>query len=344
MATLDLPDRDLNRTRFALSPLWETAGSLWVLDAPEKYPLHRPWVRLVQGAWEHGDFPYLRTLMRKVRYVPDFLTPPPATSRPEFEQELEVVRRTPPAVVRAELERYARLHGLERDPLILAAIERPEAALAAIVEELRAYWALAVAPFWPQVRAVLEGDMLTRGRALATEGPQAVLGQLHDQLRYENGVLHIKPNTLAGAERSDGRGVLLLPSVFVNGLCVVLGGDWQPTVSYGARGLGTFWEASAPSHGSALAGLIGAGRAAVLESARLPVPNAEIARRLGITPAAVSQHMAALRGADLVEPHRVGRFVYFVLTPRGEALLNLFDGTRHPAALTLDADVAGLAG
>jgi DNA-binding transcriptional ArsR family regulator len=40
-----------------------------------------------------------------------------------------------------------------------------------------------------------------------------------------------------------------------------------------------------------------------------------------VTPSAVSQHLAKLRGAGVVNASREGREVLYVLSPAGEALL-----------------------
>ena len=51
----------------------------------------------------------------------------------------------------------------------------------------------------------------------------------------------------------------------------------------------------------------------------------EVASRLGVTPGAVSQQLAMLRRAGVVDAHRSGRGVYIELTPLGTSLLALLD-------------------
>ena len=50
-----------------------------------------------------------------------------------------------------------------------------------------------------------------------------------------------------------------------------------------------------------------------------------LASRLGVTPGAVSQQLAMLRRAGVVDAHRSGRGVYSELTPLGTSLLALLD-------------------
>ncbi|MFJ1758617.1 ArsR/SmtB family transcription factor [Kitasatospora sp. NPDC088134] len=52
-----------------------------------------------------------------------------------------------------------------------------------------------------------------------------------------------------------------------------------------------------------------------------PASTTDLARRTGITAGGVSQHLAALRAAGLVNAHRSGRYVLYVRTEAAEALL-----------------------
>jgi DNA-binding transcriptional ArsR family regulator len=69
--------------------------------------------------------------------------------------------------------------------------------------------------------------------------------------------------------------------------------------------------------------LIGGTRADILRALESPMTTSEIARRLHLTPAAVSQQLGVLRRSGAVEADRVGRGVYSRLTPLGRSLLDL---------------------
>jgi len=75
------------------------------------------------------------------------------------------------------------------------------------------------------------------------------------------------------------------------------------------------------SRGSALAALVGRNRAAVLQSIADGCTTTELARRVGISLAAASQHASVLRGAGLIATRRQGGAVLHVLTPLGAELL-----------------------
>ena len=71
---------------------------------------------------------------------------------------------------------------------------------------------------------------------------------------------------------------------------------------------------------STLASLIGAPRAQLLEMLAEPLPTVEIARRLRVTPSAVSQHLKVLHAAGLVTRARDGRQVLYRRSPLGDQL------------------------
>jgi DNA-binding transcriptional ArsR family regulator len=50
----------------------------------------------------------------------------------------------------------------------------------------------------------------------------------------------------------------------------------------------------------------------------------ELAHQLRLSPAAVSAHLSKLKAAELVEPQRSGKRVYYRLSYAGESLLGIF--------------------
>ena len=75
---------------------------------------------------------------------------------------------------------------------------------------------------------------------------------------------------------------------------------------------------------SALEAALGFGRASVMKNLPVPTTTTELARRLRLSPAAVSAHLSRLKAAGLVEPHRNGKRVYYRLSGAGESLLGVF--------------------
>jgi DNA-binding transcriptional ArsR family regulator len=67
--------------------------------------------------------------------------------------------------------------------------------------------------------------------------------------------------------------------------------------------------------------LLGAPRVRLLSALRSPATTTALARRLGVTPSAVSQHLAVLHRGGLVDKRRSGRAVLYQSTALGLALL-----------------------
>jgi len=243
-----------------------------------------------------------------------------------IEQGVQALLDVPREHLLVEMEWIDRRHRLP--PLAWAMAEaggRPELAEATQV----AYQEL-IQPFWPRIRASLHAEQAARRRTLAKEGPGALLASLQGPLiRWRPPVLEIlRP----GQVEMDlgGRGIALVPSVFV-GRAPSLhenpnDDDEMPRLILPAEGAGRarLWAASrglAGSRGSALAALVGRNRAAVLQSIADGCTTTELARRVGISLAAASQHASVLRRAGLIATRRQGSAVLHVLTPLGAELL-----------------------
>jgi DNA-binding transcriptional ArsR family regulator len=90
---------------------------------------------------------------------------------------------------------------------------------------------------------------------------------------------------------------------------------------YPARGIGVLWGADPESAPDALARLLGDRRAQLLLLLRARQTTAELARRLDVTPSAISQHLAPLRGAGLITSEHLGRHRVHMISPLGAQLV-----------------------
>ncbi|MFD3873817.1 ArsR family transcriptional regulator [Streptomyces sp. NPDC058623] len=322
MISFELGVEDLADTRFALSPLYETVLSLRVLREPGLSALHLPWRRSVLGGLEATDVETLMSLMPARRTLPDFLTPRPTRFDASFADELAVVRRTPPAVVRRDL-----LAAHAPDPLpgaLRDALAPDEALVARLRDALCAllirYFTVAVEPVWPRMRLVLEADMTYRARQLALGGARLLFADMHPNLRWQGGVLYVDRMISRHHVKASGRGLLLVPSVFAHKPAPPVDQDEAPTLAYPSRGVATLWESAPVVTAPALASLLGAPRARLLVLLEEPLPTVEIARRLRVTPSAVSQHLRVLHAAGLVTRARDGRHVLYRRSPLGDRL------------------------
>ncbi|MCB5164082.1 helix-turn-helix domain-containing protein [Streptomyces bambusae] len=316
---------DLADTRFAFSPLGETVLSLRVLRDPGIAALHLPWRRSVLARLGALDSGLLLSLVANRLTLPDFLTPRPASFEPAFEEELAAVRRTPPAVVRRDL---LAAHAPDPLPSPLHAAATDDAGAAdlrdTLCELLHRYWQIAVAPSWPQIRRVVEADMTYRARRLARGGARLLFADMHPRIRWEDagsrGVLHIHRTVLGYEAQAAGRGLLLVPSVFAHKPAPPVDPQEPPGLMYPSRGVATLWESAPPPAAPDLVPLLGAPRARLLTLLAEPLATVDLARRLHVTPSAVSQHLRVLHAAALVTRTREGRRVLYTRTPLADAL------------------------
>lgn len=328
--TIRLSSEDLSNVRFAFSPLQEAVVSLRVLADPGRHPSHLPWVERTLKALKAAgaDLGLLFALVRPEGYVPDFLAPPPLTPLPTFEGEIARLTETCPDMVAEDVRRFVEnlaSVGPDRKRVLDAYLDDPEGSLEGLVEALTAYHETAIAPYWPRMRALLEGDVLRRARALAFGGPEALFAELHPSVRYRNGRVETDKECYRSDVDPGGRGVLLVPSVFAwPELYAIIGPPWQPTLIYPPRGATGMWLPSPVEPGEALEAALGPGRASVLKGLLVPRTTTEMARQTGTSPGTVSEHLSRLKRAGLVEPHRRGRGVLYRLSHEGESLLKLF--------------------
>jgi len=149
-------------------------------------------------------------------------------------------------------------------------------------------------------------------------------------VRYGGGALKLDKAYEATIEPA-GRGITLVPCVFAwPRVEVLVQPGYRPTLAYGPRGVANLWSSASPApNGTAIEAALGSGRASILKGL-LPVPRTttELAHQLHLSPATVSAHLLRLKAAELVEPHRSGKRVYYRLSCAGESLLRVFGETR----------------
>ena len=330
---MELKAADLAATRFTTSPLGETVKAVQLLGRPFPPRVNLPWVRWAQRELARRPLQVPRLwplLVNGLPYSPEFLIPAPAGRRPSLADGLAQVRATPAPAVRASLGRVFADGPWPASALDLA--RRPAESLARIAAELAECHERLVLPHWDRIRSVLDADIAYRTGLLADGGARALFGDISPELHWtgealvlcdpggEGPVIHVP---LA----PDG--LVLMPSVF----------NWpdvsarretstQTTLMYPARGVATVWQAlpawppsAAAADGSAVAELLGTARARLLDMLRSPATTTALAQQLGVTPSAVSQHLAALHRGGLIERQRSGRSVLYATTDLGLALL-----------------------
>ncbi len=319
----ELAGADLGEVRFALSPMNELALSLRTWRQPGRFPLQLRWLQLTEQARAGLDREMLHALTNDVMWSPDFLTPRPWSPLTRFADELEALARTPPQVVRADI---AEVHpDRATRPAVLRG--RPDRVLARIVEAMSAYWTACFEPWWPRMRAVLEADIVHRGRTIAREGLAAMFADLSPRIRLVDDVVFIEMTTKVGYRRTTaGEGLTLAPTFFTRNVTAPISPEEPPLIMYAARGAGSLWETDRPATPDALVGVLGAVRTRLLVLLGAPASTTELAVRLGVTAPAVNQHLRALRDAGLLASARHGRSVLYLRSELGDRLVEVSRG------------------
>ena len=117
-----------------------------------------------------------------------------------------------------------------------------------------------------------------------------------------------------------GRGLILIPSAFSwQSVAPIIDPPWQPTLIYPARGVELLWQPG-EADPRTLARVIGRSRADLLTALEAPRSTTQLARRLGLSPGAVSQHLSALGAIGLLTAARHGREVLYLRTPLADQL------------------------
>lgn len=318
MITYRFTVADLAAMRFAVSPLWEVVQSIGLLADPSAAAVHLPWLRHIAGRVDRTRLGPMVDLVPARGYRPDFLTPPPSSPLAAFDDEFATLGATPLDQVVHDMTVFA-----EQVSVSVAApwLLDPARELARACATIREYWQLAVQPVWDRVRALLEADIAYRARRLTARGPHAVLSNLHRTVSWRDGALSVATHKDEDVEL-DGRGLLLVPSAFsVHRPAAISRYPWQPTVIYPARGVGLLWNRGDRPAADGLAHVLGPTRAALLTDLDAPRSTTELARRHGLSPPTVSEHLTALRGAALVTGTRVARQVLYVRTETGDSLI-----------------------
>lgn len=316
----ELAGADLGEVRFAISPMNELALSLRTWRQPGRFPLQLRWLQLTEQARAGLDAEMLLALTNEDMWSPDFLTPRPWSPLTRFDDELAALEQTPLEVVRADIAEVHPDRATRPRPLC----GRTDRVLARIVEAMSTYWTACFEPWWPRMRAVLEADIVHRGRTIAREGLAAMFADLSPRIRLVDDVVAVEMTTKVGYRRTTaGEGLTLAPTFFTRNVTAPISAEEAPLIMYPARGAGSLWASDRPDTPDALVGVLGSVRTRLLVLLEAPASSTELAVRLGVTPSAVNQHLRALHAAGLLSSARHGRSVLYVRSDVGDQLVRL---------------------
>ena len=324
MITFPLSSEVLGRTRFAFSPLSEVTLSLRLLGRPNPTHVHAPWLRAARPRLDRVDLPLLLAVAPPGKWIASFLVPAAVSAGVTIEEQLDDVSRLPPAVLAGAMqEAWGERRRPGRLADLLAAGPRGPGLLA---EALWDYWDAAIAPYWPRICAVLEGDVAFRLDALVERGLFALLDDMHPEASVRaNDLLVDKPQHAESTCRASQ--LTLTPSVFGwPDLVLEDGQEGHFGLTYPAHGLGRVWDSLETldvDPDDPLAALFGRTRAAILERAAVPISTTQLARDLGHSPGSVSQHLTVLKANGLLTSRRSGRRVLYCQTPLAQNMIGV---------------------
>jgi DNA-binding transcriptional ArsR family regulator len=318
---------DLGRVRIAAAPdpLWELSLSMHVLRMRNSDPWLAQWksglLRLLEPQAElRHEVSLPLALNPPLGYFPDFLTP--AEGLRGFSAGLEAVLSTPQRRVRQEMAAFGAAHPtLTR---LTAGIGTASAdRMRDLGRAMRRYHDVALRPIWDRIQTAFDAERALRMRCMSDGGVSALLNTMHSAAVFRDGVLEISNYIASRDLYLDGRGLLLVPSYIKRGDKPMVLADPQLTpvlifpISQEVRAVSDRRTAD-------LSTLLGRTRATVLELAANGATTGGMAVSLGVSAAAVSQHIGVLRQGGLVMSVRDRNRVHHGLTTLGRALLEGF--------------------
>lgn len=229
--------QDLARSRFAVSPLFELDSLLRLLSGVSSRRLPAAWMGRLRPAYERlrreTDLDAVLALQSHRRGAA-FVAPPPAGLGQSVADDLDTMRRTELATARHEItECLAARPTADRD--ILRVLQSRQV-VRLLGDALEQAWRELLATDWPQLRAVLERDVVHRAGELGRSGWEVALRGLSPQLRWRDGAVEVLRHA-DDTQQLAGQGLLLVPSVLVwPGIAVFLEDPWPRALIYPARG------------------------------------------------------------------------------------------------------------
>ncbi|MBH5335357.1 winged helix-turn-helix transcriptional regulator [Streptomyces pactum] len=323
--------QDLARTRLAEAPrpMLELNIALRLLQEQSHPTRFGPWRR-----------ESLKRLSPQVRMLFDLV--PPVGWSVDFldhatvgglDEALDLIRATPAARLRADMEAWAERGGRRPVPAWTRSIGSDRRLLLELADTVGHVYQQIIAPYRPRLDALGDADQAMRRRQLGQGGLDALLAGLNPRrIRWRPPVLEL--STASGFEGDiclQGRGLLLIPSAF-GAVYPVLNDEAEPqpwiTYPVGLRETDLYLPPTDTARAlstvpDSLAALLGHTRAVVLWTiAHHPgCTTTELARRAGISPASASQHATVLRTAGLTTTMRHHNTALHTASPLGTGLL-----------------------
>lgn len=307
--------------RFAFSPLAEAAEALYMLHSGRVPPSHQGWFEAARPAIKKQDNEVLQAVLPARGDLAHVFLLGARDATTTINDQLRMVAEYPPDRLTAELGQI--WQGVEPPPAVPRLLAAKAAGMRQLAELLGAFWTAAIEPYWHRMRALLDADVAYRASRMTEGGIAAMVSDLHPALAPADTAFEVRSSCSTEYDLT-GQGLLLVPSVFAwPWLYIDVGHPDPPSLTYGARGVGTLWETSTPREveDDALTAMLGRSRAAILENLAVPRTTTDLARKLGQSPATTSAHLAILRRCGMVTSWPAGRRVFYQRTPLATSVM-----------------------
>lgn len=315
---------DVQRMRFAFSPLTEVAESLYLLHGGQRPGIHQPWLDMVRSRLHPLDTELLRAIVPPVGRIANLFGGRSASMTATIDDQLGFVAASETDRLRTD---FGLVWGGVAMPTVLTDLVDDPRGPQRLADLLRLYWQAALEPYWSRIRGLLDADVAYRTRRLVSGGIEALMADLHPSVALARSAIEVRGRLQSDHDLS-GTGLLLVPCAFASpDLLVDPGRTGNPSLVYRPRGTVTLWAADAPrvADDDATSTLLGRTRAAILVAVGRPRTTTDLAEAFQQAPATISAHLTTLRRCGLVTSWRSGRRVLYQRTPLATSVLAASD-------------------
>ncbi len=323
MLRWDFSTVDLGRVRVENTPypLWELILGIICIQSPSLPRRYWGWrARVLQDARtderKRGVLASAVALLSSPGELPGF----PAPEVPNAGESFRKVSGAPLWQLPDDLDRTFRRRLTATEGV---AEPRRNGRADAAVNVLRQAQELLLSPITRTAEAVLRADRARLARYQLEGGADRLLSTLHPSIRWRGSVLEAE-SPADHTVKLGGRGLTIVPGYFCwDAPVTFIEPNRPPTLVVPASAADAELEHAevVPDGAERLGRLLGVTRARLLGELAVSGSTTELARRLNVTPAAVSQHAKVLRDANLITTSRSGPAVRHALTPLGRAML-----------------------
>jgi DNA-binding transcriptional ArsR family regulator len=318
MIVVRLSARSVAAIRLAPSLASELVAWLKIAAAGQRHPVLGDPGPAARFAMRHPDVALVATMLRgNSGYIPDLLTPKPSVDPPAriLGSQLDAVRETSAETAATQLL-VGRYPGQRMPTAVRRAMEAGTFARRA-ANGLHHFWLSALADNWTTLEAAMAADLRRRAWTGATHGIGHAVNTLHSKVRWSGDhvrihMRYVEESDLTNSELVFSPAILGWPRIRVQ-VC----DPANAVIVYPASEIDILGHRNRPL----LAALVGSTRAKILNGLHEASTTTQLGQVHGLALSTVSHHLRVLVEAGMVTKARIGAFVHYVRTERGDELV-----------------------